>query len=99
MEIGDQGIQIDENGASFETGDRNFPRDDGGETMRTSPRPNRNGTQQLPELPYGIVPEVYIPWYPPDQRRPPHYPGGNAGHSGRPAYNDLPLYDGKANAF
>jgi hypothetical protein len=63
MEVGNQGMRLDDRGlSSSETGERNSGQN--GVVMQTPPRPAANSTQ-VQELPYGIVPEVRIPWHPP----------------------------------
>lgn len=73
MNTGDSVLHLDRNGTL--TG----PEDDS--RMHTPPR-QTNGTQELEPLPYGIVPEVHVPWYLPQPHpRPPMgtYPGQRPG--------------------
>jgi len=68
MEVGNQGMRLDDRGLSSpETEERNK----NGVVMQTPPRPAANSTQ-VQELPYGIVPEVHVPWRPPGQGDRPH---------------------------
>lgn len=69
MEIGSQGMRLDGRGqSSSETEETNDI------IMQTPPRPAANDTQ-AEELPYGIVPEVHVPWFPPGQGDRPNFPG------------------------
>lgn len=85
MEIGSQGMRLDGRGqSSSETEETNDI------IMQTPPRPAANDTQ-AEELPYGIVPEVHVPWFPPGQGDRPNFPGI------RPPKGDIrpPKWDGR----
>jgi len=66
MEVGNQGMVLDDRELSFPEA---VERSQNGVFMQTPPRPDTN-IQELetlpPEtLPFGIVPEVLVPWHPP----------------------------------
>lgn len=67
MESGDNSMYLDNNGENRESGD----------SLLGTPPPNpekNNWDYYEMGLPWGIVPEVHIPWYPPGNRpRPPHW--------------------------
>ncbi len=86
METGDQRLRLDREEVSVESESRASPQRDEEALMQTAPRakPDKAGA---PELPYGVTPEVYVPWPPPGQGRERSSPpfgnkaGGNAPHA------------------
>lgn len=73
MEIGNQGIQFEHQGLSTsETGEQGR----GDLIMQTPPRSEANNAQESEALPFGIVPEVLVPWHPPTPQPPSGPPKG-----------------------
>ena len=91
MDVGGQGMHMDSQGSITFESDGAGPQPDRGTVLRTPPRPVTNSTE-LQELPYGIVPEVYVPWYPNRPGGRPPYPivtpgqNWNPGPGGRPPH-------------
>lgn len=71
----------------MDTGDKIFsldppPSPEAAEDAGDGPAPGQGGRDEagaatIPALPWGIVPEVYVPWLPGGGIRPPHRPGGH----------------------
>jgi len=66
MEVGNQGMQLDRQGLSVSETEEHSLND---VIIQTPPRPDTNTTAPE-ELPFGIVPEVLVPWHPPGPQPP-----------------------------
>ena len=93
MDVGGQGMHMDSQGTITFGSDGAGTQPDGGTVLRTPPRPVTNSTE-LQELPYGIVPEVHVPWYPNRPGGRPPYPIVTPGQNWTPGPGGLPPHPG-----
>jgi len=66
MEVGNQVMQLDPGQNATEVGEQR----QNDVILQTPPRPAPNSAQTPEELPFGIMPEVIVPWHPPSLRPP-----------------------------